>query len=98
MILFIGITLQIWFHVNLQPSQLVANDQLKSDDLYQYKARFIGLDNQQEYRVNYDEIFAPVAKMAMSELSWPLQHLDLNLLSKMDVKNALLHGDLKEEV
>lgn len=65
MILFVGIALRIWFHVNLQPSQLVANDQLKSDDLYQYKARFIGLDNLQEYRVNYDETFAPVAKMTI---------------------------------
>lgn len=98
MILFIGITLRIWFHVNLQPSQLVANDQLKSDDLYQYKARFIGLDNQQEYGVNYVETFAPVAKMTIVRVILAIEHLDLNLLSIMDVKNALLHGDLKEEV
>nr|CAN77868.1 hypothetical protein VITISV_001383 [Vitis vinifera] len=49
-----------------------------------------------EYSVNYEETFAPVAKMTIvrtiltlaASSDWPLHH--------MDVKNVFLHGDLKE--
>jgi hypothetical protein len=50
------------------------------------------------YGVEYDETFAPVAKMntvrilvsCAANFGWKLHHID--------VKNALLHGDLHEEV
>lgn len=72
---------------------------LKSDGtLDRYKARLIALGNRQEYGIDYDETFAPVAKMTIirtilavaASQSWPLY--------QMDVKNAFLHADLQEDV
>ena len=72
---------------------------IKSDgSLDRYKARLVALGNKQEYGLNYEEPFAPVAKMTTvrtilaiaSSKYWPLH--------QMDVKNAFLHGDLKEEI
>jgi len=56
------------------------------------------LGNRQEYGVDYEETFAPVAKMTSvrtilciaASQGWPLH--------QMDVKNAFLHGDLKEDI
>ena len=70
---------------------------VRSDgSLDRYKARLVALGNNQEYGVNYEETFAPVAKMTIvhtilalaASSDWPLH--------QMDVKNVFLHGDLKE--
>ncbi|KAH9780093.1 protein kinase domain-containing protein [Citrus sinensis] len=66
--------------------------------LDRYKARLVVLGNKQEYGVNYKETFAPVAKMTTvrtiisiaASQGWPLH--------QMDVKNAFLHRDLKDEI
>ncbi|RVW12494.1 Retrovirus-related Pol polyprotein from transposon TNT 1-94 [Vitis vinifera] len=71
--------------------------QVRSDgSLDRYKAWLVALGNNQEYGVNYEENFAPVAKMTTvrtilalaASSDWPLH--------QMDVKNVFLHGDLKE--
>jgi hypothetical protein len=72
---------------------------VKSDgSLDRYKARLVALGNNQEYGVNYEETFAPVAKMTTICTILAIaasQNWDLH---QMDMKNAFLHGDLKEDL
>ena len=63
-----------------------------------YKARLVAKGYVQRYGVDFEEVFAPVARMETVRViialaasnSWEIHHLD--------VKTAFLHGELQEEV
>ncbi|GJS49538.1 zinc finger, CCHC-type containing protein [Tanacetum coccineum] len=66
--------------------------------IIKYKARLVAKAYVQEQGIDFDEVFAPVARIETVRLilalaayhGWQVHHLD--------VKSAFLHGDLKEEV
>ena len=72
---------------------------LRSDGtLDRYKARLVALGNRQEYGTDYEETFAPVAKMTTVRTILSIAASQGWSLHQMDVKNAFLHGDLKEDI
>ena len=62
-----------------------------------YKARLVAKGFTQSYRVDYFETFPPIAKLTYVQVLLSIAANFDWLLYQADVKNAFLHGDLKEE-
>ena len=76
-------------------SKWVFSIKLRSDgSLDRYKDRLVALGNKQEYGVDYEETFVPVAKMTTVRTILAIVASQSWRLHQIDVKNAFLHGDL----
>jgi hypothetical protein len=69
----------------------------EAGEIVKHKARLVARGFVQQEGIDFDEVFAPVARMESVHLlalaaqeGWQVHH--------MDVKSAFLNGDLKEEV
>jgi hypothetical protein len=70
----------------------------EASKVIKHKARLVARGFVQQVGIDFDEVFAPVARMESIRLllalaaheGWPVHH--------MDVKSAFLNGKLKEEV
>ncbi|CAL1410190.1 unnamed protein product [Linum trigynum] len=71
---------------------------LPDGELERHKAHLVTLGYTQEHGVDYNETFAPMAKMSTVRTLLSVAALQNWKLLQMDVKNVFLHGDLEEVI
>lgn len=66
--------------------------------VHRYKAKLVAKGFNQEYGIDYEETFAPVARVTLVRSLLAIAAVRRWPLYQMDFKNAFLHGDLTKEV
>jgi hypothetical protein len=70
----------------------------KAGDIVKHKARLVARGFVQQEGIDFDEVFALVARMESVRLLLALAAQEGWQVYHMDMKSAFLNGDLKEEV
>ena len=68
------------------------------EDIEKYKARLVAKGFAQKYGIDYEETFAPVAKMPTVRIILALFGAQRWKVFQLDVKSAFLNGDLDVEI
>ncbi|PKU80502.1 Retrovirus-related Pol polyprotein from transposon TNT 1-94 [Dendrobium catenatum] len=63
-----------------------------------FKARLVAQGNQQEFGLDYQETFSPVAKLPTIRILFTIALFHSWNVHQLDVANAFLHGDINETV
>ncbi|GKV19319.1 hypothetical protein SLEP1_g29599 [Rubroshorea leprosula] len=70
----------------------------ENGEVDKFKARLVAKGYKQKFSINYQEVFAPVARMDTIRLVIALASQNSWLIYQLDVKSAFLHGDLQEQI
>ena len=94
-----------WNMVDLPPDQFVVGSRwvykikTKADgSVERYKTHLVAKGFTQEYDIDYEKTFAPVARLTSVRCLIAVATIRCWPLYQMDVKNAFLNGNLHEEV
>jgi hypothetical protein len=66
--------------------------------IVKHKARLVAKGTAQKAGIDYDEVYAPVARLDSVRLLLALAAQEGSHVHHLDVKSAFLNGDLQEEV
>nr|GEV46622.1 ribonuclease H-like domain, reverse transcriptase, RNA-dependent DNA polymerase [Tanacetum cinerariifolium] len=69
-----------------------------NENIIKHKAKLVAKGYIQEHGIDFEEVFAPVARMETIRLLLPIAANNKWEVHHLNVKSAFLHGDLKEEV
>ncbi|GKF34760.1 putative ribonuclease H-like domain-containing protein [Tanacetum coccineum] len=78
--------------------ELLQNKKYERGIVIRIKVRLVAHGYTQEERIDYDEVFAPVARIEAIRLFLAYALFKDFVVYQMDVKSAFLYGKIKEEV
>ncbi|GJU95652.1 putative ribonuclease H-like domain-containing protein [Tanacetum coccineum] len=96
---------KVWILVDLPYGQkamgtkwVYRNKKVEKGVMVRNKARLVAQGHRQEERIDYDEVFAPVARIEAIRIFLAFASYMGFIVYQMDVKSAFLYGKIDEEV